>query len=117
MIQIVHFIGQLREVKPTEYTDKNKRTVRQTELTMLFEGYDDDGYEKISVDTVKVDEEAFDMFFDKKGSYICVTYKYSVDEYGTSFRFDKTMPVTVFKENPFIDKPSSISKDSKNSPK
>jgi len=97
-----HLIGQLIEVKPSEYTNKKTDKVQySTDLTIMFDGIDEDGYRKVSVETVNVDEEYFSELHDKKGFTIALAYHSSIDQWGQKFYADRSMPVLVLDKNPF----------------
>jgi len=96
-----HFIGQLLEVKPIETTDrKTDKTKYSTDITVLFEGIDEEGYKKISAETINVDEEYYDELKDKIGKVIALAYTSKVSQYGVSFYPDRSMPVLVLDKNP-----------------
>ena len=96
-----HFIGQLLEIKPIETTDrKTDKTKYSTDLTVMFDGIDEEGYRKVSVETINVDEEYYDELKDKIGKVIALAYTSKVSQYGVSFYPDRTMPVLVLEKNP-----------------
>ncbi|MFA5454141.1 MAG: hypothetical protein WC272_02365 [Sulfurimonas sp.] len=96
-----HMIGTLMEVKPTEYTDKKTdKTIYGTELTVMFNGVDEEGYKKISVETVGTDEEYYDMLKDKIGSIVALPYLIKIDQYGVKAYPDRSMPVLTLEKNP-----------------
>ena len=113
-----HFIGQLIEVKPTEYKDKKTdKTIEQTEVTVLFEGIDEEGYKKVSVETSSFDEEYYDLLKDKKMKYVAIPYTIDINQYGVRAYPNKDMPILDFDKNPLdyskYDRSSkSVSKDS-----
>jgi len=96
-----HFIGQLLEVKPIETTDRKTDKIKySTDITVLFEGIDEEGYKKISAETINVDEEYYDDLKDKIGKVIALAYTSKVSQYGVSFYPDRSMPVLVLEKNP-----------------
>lgn len=96
-----HMIGQLLEVKPVEMTDRKTEKVKySTDLTIMFDGLDEKGYKKISVETINVDEEYREELEDKKGKTVAIAYTSKVSQYGTSFYPDRSMPVMVLDKNP-----------------
>ncbi|MCX6077034.1 MAG: hypothetical protein NTW78_09160 [Campylobacterales bacterium] len=111
-----HLIGQLLEVKPIEYENKKTNKVQySTDLTVMFDGLDEEGFRKVSVETVSVDEDYYDELLDKKGSTIALAYHSSIDQWGQKFYPDKTMAVMILDKNPFdyskYDKSKSAKKD------
>jgi hypothetical protein len=102
MQTITHFIGQLIEVKPTEYRDKKtEKLIYQTEVTAFFEGIDEEGFKKVSVETSAFDEEYYDLLKDKKGKYVAIPYVIDVNQYATRAYPNKNMPIMEFDKNPF----------------
>jgi len=96
-----HLIGQLLEVKPSEYTNKKTEKVTySTDLTIMFDGIDEEGYRKVSVETVNVDEEYFDELKDKINGTIALAYHSSIDQWGQKFYADSSMPVLLLDKNP-----------------
>ncbi|MBA3025729.1 MAG: hypothetical protein FP820_04880 [Sulfurimonas sp.] len=96
-----HLIGQLMEVKPTEYTDKKTDKVSyNTELTVMFEGLDEEGYRKISVETVSTDEDYYEELKDRIGQTVALPYLIKVTQYGVQAYPDKSMPVLTLEKNP-----------------
>lgn len=96
-----HLIGQLLEVKPVEYTNKKTEKVAySTDLTVMFDGIDEEGFRKVSVETVNVDEEYYDELKDNRGKYIALAYHSSIDQWGQKFYPDKSMAVLVLDANP-----------------
>lgn len=96
-----HMIGALMEVKPTEYTDKKTdKTIYGTELTVMFQGLDEEGYKKISVETIGTDEEYYDILKDKIGTYVALPYLIKIDQYGLKAYPDRSMPVLTLEKNP-----------------
>ena len=96
-----HLIGQLLEVKPKEYEDKKTSKMNySTDLTVMFDGIDEEGYRKVSVETVTVDEEYYEELKDKIGSVIALAYYSEINQYGTRFYPDRSMPVLVLDKNP-----------------
>ena len=96
-----HLIGQLLEVKPAEYTNKKTEKVQySTDITIMFDGIDEEGYRKVSVETVNVDQEYYDILKNDKGKYIALAYHSSIDQWGQKFYPDKTMSVLLLDKNP-----------------
>jgi len=96
-----HLIGQLLEVKPIETVDRKTEKVKySTDLTVMFDGIDEEGFRKVSVETINTDEEYYDELKDKIGSVIALAYASKVDQWGTKFYPDRTMPVLVLEKNP-----------------
>jgi len=96
-----HLIGQLLEVKPKEYEDKKSGKINySTDLTVMFDGVDEEGYRKVSVETVTVDEEYYNELKNKIGSIIALAYFSESNQYGVRFYPDRTMPVLVLDKNP-----------------
>jgi len=96
-----HMIGQLLEVKPVEYTNKKTEKVTySTDLTVMFDGIDEEGFRKVSVETVNVDEEYYNDLKESIGSYIDLAYHSSIDQWGQKFYADRSMPVLTLDKNP-----------------
>lgn len=96
-----HMIGRLEEVKPTEYEDKKTGKMSYgTELTVMFNGIDEQGYKKISVETVSVDEDYYSELNEKIGQIVALPYVIKVDQYGVKAYPDKSMPVLTLATNP-----------------
>jgi len=96
-----HMIGQLLEVKPVEYTNKKTEKVTySTDLTVMFDGIDEEGFRKVSVETVNVDEEYYDDLKESISSYIALPYYYTIDQWGPKFYPDRSMPVLTLDKNP-----------------
>jgi len=96
-----HLIGTLMEVKPTEYEDKKTSKITyNTELTVMFNGLDEEGYKKITVETVSMDEEYYNQLSEKVGSTVAIPYLIKVSQYGVSAYADKSMPVLELEKNP-----------------
>lgn len=97
----LHMIGTLMEVKPTEYEDKKTGKMNyNTELTVMFNGVDEEGYKKISVETISTDEEYYDDLKEKIGSTVSLPYVMKIDQYGVKVYPDRSMPVLVLDKNP-----------------
>jgi hypothetical protein len=97
----LHMIGTLMEVKPTEYTDKKTdKTTYGTELTVMFNGLDEEGYKKISVESIICDEEYYDMLKEKISSSVALPYTVKNDQYGVKVYPDRSMPVLTLEKNP-----------------
>jgi len=97
-----HLIGQLLEVKPIEMEDRKTGKMKySTDLTIMFDGLDEEGYRKVSVETVNVDEEYYDKLKDKIGKTVAIAYTAKTDQWGTKFYADKSMPVLELDKNPF----------------
>lgn len=97
----LHLIGTLMEVKPTEYEDKKTGKINyNTELTVMFNGIDEEGYKKISVETITTDEEYYDLLKDKIGSTVSLPYVVKNDQYGVKAYPDRSMPVLTLEKNP-----------------
>ena len=96
-----HMIGQLLEVKPIEMTDRKTEKVKySTDLTVMFDGIDEEGFRKVSVETINVDEEYYDELKDKIGKTIAIAYLSKTDQWGTKFYADRSMPVLELEKNP-----------------
>jgi len=96
-----HLIGQLLEVKPKEYKDKKTEKVTySTDVTVMFDGIDEEGFRKVSVETVTIDEDYYDDLKSKIGSVIALAYFSETNQYGTRFYPDRSMPVLVLEKNP-----------------
>jgi len=96
-----HFIGRLLEVRPSEIKDSKTDKIKySTELTVMFEGITEDGYLKPSVESIYAEEEDYDIFKDKKGSYVAIPYNLSVNQWGMKWNYDKSMPVLELASNP-----------------
>lgn len=97
-----HLVGQLLEVKPIETTDrKTERVKYSTDITIMFDGIDEEGFRKVSVETVNVDEEYYDILKGKISKYVSIAYISKTDQWGTKFYPDRTMPVLELDKNPF----------------
>ncbi|QFR43616.1 hypothetical protein [Sulfurimonas xiamenensis] len=97
----LHMIGTLMEVKPTEYEDKKTGKMNyNTELTVMFNGVDEEGYKKISVETISTDEEYYDDLKEKIGFTVSLPYVMKIDQYGVKVYPDRSMPVLVLEKNP-----------------
>ena len=96
-----HLIGQLLEVKPIEITDRKTEKVKySTDITIMFDGIDEEGFRKVSVETVNVDEEYYDLLREKISKYVAIAYTAKTDQWGTKFYADRTMPVLELASNP-----------------
>jgi len=96
-----HFIGRLLEVRPVETKDaKTDKIKYSTELTVMFEGITEDGYLKPSVESIYADEEDYDIFNDKKGTFVAIPYNLSVNQWGQKYYHDKALPVLELDKNP-----------------
>jgi hypothetical protein len=96
-----HLIGQLLEVKPIEMEDRKTGKIKySTDLTIMFDGIDEEGYRKVSVETVNVDEEYYDDLKDKIGKTVAIAYTAKVDQWGVKFYADRSMPVLELDKNP-----------------
>ncbi len=110
-----HLIGQLLEVKPIEMTDRKTEKVKySTDLTIMFDGIDEEGFRKVSVETVNTDEEYYDELKDNIGKVVALAYTAKVDQWGTKFYADRSMPVLLLDANPLD---YSKFKRDKNAPK
>ena len=97
----LHMIGQLMEVRPNEYKNKDGKTIEQTEITVLFTGLSEDGYRKISADTVMTDgQEDIEILRPLIGKYVAIPYTLEVNDFGSKCRVDRAMPVLTFDKNP-----------------
>lgn len=97
----LHMIGQLMEVRPNEYKNKEGKIVEQTEITVLFTGLSEDGYKKISADTVMTDgHEDIEILRPLIGKYVAIPYTLEVNDFGSKCRVDRAMPVLTFDKNP-----------------
>ena len=96
-----HLIGQLVEVKPIEKEDyKTNKVKYSTDLTIMFDGLDEDGYRKVSVETINVDADYREQLEDKIGKTIALAYNTMIAKSGTYTYPDSTMPVLVLDKNP-----------------
>jgi len=96
-----HLIGQLLEVKPIEMEDyKTKKIKYSTDITIMFDGVDEEGFRKVSVETVNIDHEYYDELKDKISKYVAIAYTAKTDQWGTKFYADRTMPVLELDKNP-----------------
>ena len=96
-----HLIGQLLEVKPIEMTDRKTEKVKySTDLTIMFDGIDEEGFRKVSVETVNTDEEYYDELKGSIGKIVALAYTAKVDQWGTKFYADRSMPVLQLEKNP-----------------
>ena len=96
-----HLIGQLLEVKPIEMEDRKTGKIKySTDLTIMFDGIDEEGYRKVSVETVNVDEEYYNDLKDKIGKTVAIAYTAKVDQWGVKFYADRSMPVLELDKNP-----------------
>ena len=96
-----HLIGQLLEVKPKEYEDKKTSKVTySTDLTIMFDGIDEEGYRKVAVETINVDEEYYDELSDAIGKTVALAYFSTVDQWGVKMYPDRSMPVLLLDKNP-----------------
>jgi len=115
-----HLIGQLLEVKPREYENtKTKVVTYSTDLTIMFDGFDEEGYRKVTVETVNVDEEYYKELSGSIGKTIALAYQSTVDQWGVKMYPDRTMPVLTLDQNPLDysnfkpkDKPKDKAKES-----
>ena len=97
----LQLIGQLMEVKPTEQSNKSTGKVSYgTEIQVMFDGIDEEGYKKLTVEAIQLDEEYTDALQDKIGSYIAVSYNILQTPKGTYVFPDKSMPVLELDKNP-----------------
>ncbi|WP_324170983.1 hypothetical protein [Sulfurimonas sp.] len=96
-----HLIGQLLEVKPSEYTNKKTDKVSySTDLTVMFDGIDEEGFRKVSVETVNTDEEYYEELKGSIGKFIALAYHSSIDQWGQKFYADRSMAVLTLDKNP-----------------
>ena len=96
-----HLIGQLLEVKPIEIEDRKTGKIKySTDITIMFDGVDEEGFRKVSVETVNVDEDYYDDLKDKISKYVAIAYTAKTDQWGTKFYPDRTMPVLELDKNP-----------------
>jgi len=116
----LHLIGTLMEVKPTEFEDKKTNKMNyNTELTVMFQGVDEEGYKKITVETISVDEEYYTELKDKIGTVIALPYVLTINQYGVRAYPDRSMPVLQLTSNPLDyskfekNKKSSVATDKK----
>ena len=95
------FIGQILEVKPTERMDKNTRTkVFNTEVTVMFDGYDEEGYRVPSIENAQLADHQYDLLKDKLGKFIAIPYMTIHTKQGTyTFPNDAIAPL-VLDSNP-----------------
>lgn len=97
-----HMIGQLLEVKPKEYLDKKTNKIDySTDITVMFDGVDEEGYRKVSVETINVEEEYQEELTPLIGKTVAIAYFSTTDQWGTKFYPDRSMPVMVLDKNPF----------------
>ena len=97
----LQLIGQLIEVEPTESTNKNTGKVTQhTTITVMFDGLNDKGYVKRTVETIQLDEDYMEKLEDNIGKYIAISYNIMNTAKGTYVFPDNTMPVMVLDKNP-----------------
>jgi len=97
----LQLIGQLMEVRPVEKEDKfTKKVTYSTEIQIMFSGIDEEGYKKLTVEAISLDEEYYDALKDKISSYVCVSYSVINTSKGTYVFPDKAMPVLELDKNP-----------------
>ncbi len=97
----LQLIGQLMEVRPTEQTNKtNGKVTYGTEIQVMFSGIDEEGYKKLTVEAIQLDDDYAKVLEDKIGSYICVSYNVLQTPKGTYVFPDKSMPVLELDKNP-----------------
>ncbi|WP_457744956.1 hypothetical protein [Sulfurimonas sp.] len=97
----LQLIGTLMEVKPTEREDKfTKKVTYATEIQVMFNGIDEEGYKKMTLETISLDEDYADKLEDKIGSTICVSYNVMHTAKGTYVFPDTSMPVLELDKNP-----------------
>jgi hypothetical protein len=97
----LQLIGQLMEVKPTEREDKfTKKVTYATEIQVMFNGIDEEGYKKMTLETISLDEDYADKLGDKIGSTIAVSYNVMHTAKGTYVFPDTSMPVLELEKNP-----------------
>jgi len=97
----LQLIGQLMEVRPTEQTNKSTGKVTyNTEIQVMFSGIDEEGYKKLTVEAIQLDEDYSEKLEDKIGSHVCVSYNVMQTPKGTYVYPDKSMPVLELDKNP-----------------
>ena len=97
----LQLIGLLLEVKPTESTNKKTGKITEhTEIQVMFQGIDEKGYGKTTVETIQLDEEYYDTLKSKKNTHVCVSYTVLNTPSGTYVFPDKDMPVLELDKNP-----------------
>ena len=95
------FIGQLLEVKPTERTDKKTRQlIRETEVTVMFDGYDESGHRVPSIERASIPEHYFDVLREAKGKFVAIAYRTIHTQNGTYIFPDSDLPPRVMDANP-----------------
>jgi len=96
-----YLLGQLLEVKPIEMQDKKtQKTIYSTDITVLFEGIDEEGYKKVSAETINVDETMYDSLKEFIGKYVAIAYRTINAKSGTYTFPDNTMPVMTMEKSP-----------------
>ena len=97
----LQLIGKIIEVEPTESTNKNTgKVTQQTTLTVQFDGLNEAGYRKLTVETIQLDEEYFDKLADNIDKYVAISYMIINSAKGTYVFPDSTMPPLVLEKNP-----------------
>jgi len=97
----LQLIGKLLEVKPTESKNKNTgKLTYGTEITVMFNGLDEQGYKKITVESINIDEDYREVLEDKIDKTVCVSYNIINTPKGTYVFPDTAMPVLVLDKNP-----------------
>lgn len=97
----LQLIGQLMEVRPVEQENKNTGKVTySTEIQVMFNGIDEKGYKKITVEAISLDEDYQEQLDDKIGSFVAVSYNVMHTVKGTYVYPDKSMPVIELDKNP-----------------
>ena len=99
----LQLIGQLIEVEPTESTNKNTgKVTHHTTITVMFDGLNDKGYIKRTVETIQLDEDYLEQLEDNIRKYIAISYNVMNTAKGTYVFPDSTMPVMVLDKNPLV---------------
>ena len=96
-----HFIGQILEVKPYTRTDKKtKKEEEQTQVTVMFDGYDEGGYRVPSIETITVAEHWFDDLRINKGKFVAIAYRTINTQNGTYTFPDQDIAPLFLEKNP-----------------
>ncbi|NOQ29931.1 MAG: hypothetical protein GQ570_02285 [Helicobacteraceae bacterium] len=100
---IYFFIGQIMEVKPTEREDKTTRKITyNTEVTVLADGYDEEGFRKMSLENAQIAEHHYDVLKDQIGKFVAIPYIKLSTKNGLYVFPDDSLAPIVMDKNPCV---------------
>lgn len=100
-----YLIGKVDEVRPLSRIDKKSGEVLNSiDVTITFEGRDNQGYLIKSTETINYDFSFKSKFDAVKGKFIGVPYRYLNTRTGSYMFPDDNLNFEVFETSPFISK-------------